>query len=258
VTLTPSLSEPQTPPVRLHALVPCGGSGSRAGAGVPKQYRPVAGQPVLGHTLAALAGVARLDTVLVVVASDDDTGPRTAHAAWPGHPAGGEGQGPRLVVAGCAGPSRAHTVFNGLAHLLAQGASPHDWVLVHDAARCLVTPAQVNALVDACLPDAVGGLLALPLPDTLKAATPDGRVAATVPRSDKWLAQTPQMFRLGVLQRALARAEPRGFDGITDEASAIEALGLSPKLVPGSAENVKLTYPPDFALAQAILKGRQA
>jgi 2-C-methyl-D-erythritol 4-phosphate cytidylyltransferase len=149
-------------------------------------------------------------------------------------------------------------VFNGLVHLLAQGAQPHDWVLVHDAARCLVTPAQVNALIDACLGDAVGGLLALPLPDTLKTATPDGRVATTVPRADKWLAQTPQMFRLGALQRALALAEASGFADITDEASAMEALGLAPKLVPGSAENFKLTYPPDFALAQAILKGRTA
>jgi 2-C-methyl-D-erythritol 4-phosphate cytidylyltransferase len=243
-------------PPWLHALVPCGGNGSRAGAGAPKQYRPVAGLPVLGHTLHALARVGRLTTVLVVVAADDPTGPDTAQAAWLGRRA--EGPGPQLAVAPCAGPTRAHTVFNGLAHLLAQGAQPHDWVLVHDAARCLVTPGQVNALIDACLGDAVGGLLALPLPDTLKAATPDGRVAATVPRADKWLAQTPQMFRLGDLQRALALAEASGFADITDEASAMEALGLAPQLVPGSAENFKLTYPPDFALAQAILKGRQA
>jgi 2-C-methyl-D-erythritol 4-phosphate cytidylyltransferase len=236
--------------------VPSGGNGSRAGAGAPKQYRPVAGLPVLGHTLHALARVARLTTVLVVVAADDPTGPDTAQAAWLGRRA--EGPGPQLAVAPCAGPTRAHTVFNGLVHLLAQGAQPHDWVLVHDAARCLVTPAQVNALIDACLGDAVGGLLALPLPDTLKTATPDGRVATTVPRADKWLAQTPQMFRLGALQRALALAEASGFADITDEASAMEALGLAPKLVPGSAENFKLTYPPDFALAQAILKGRTA
>ena len=248
----PTASEP----VRLHALVPCGGNGSRSGAGAPKQYRPVAGQTVLGHTLFALAGVDRLATVLVVVAADDDSGPPTAQAAWQ-ELVCTQG-GPTLRVARCAGPTRAHTVFNGLAHLLAHGAQLNDWVLVHDAARCLVTPAQVNALIDACLTDAVGGLLALPLPDTLKVATPDGRVAATVPRADKWLAQTPQMFRLGDLQRALALAEASGFAGITDEASAMEALGLAPKLVPGSAENFKLTYPPDFALAEAILKGREA
>jgi 2-C-methyl-D-erythritol 4-phosphate cytidylyltransferase len=216
----------------------------------------VAGQTVLGHTLHALAGVDRLTTVLVVVAPDDDSGPPTAQAAWQ-ELVCTQG-GPTLRVARCAGPTRAHTVFNGLAHLLAHGAQLNDWVLVHDAARCLVTPSQVNALIDACLPDAVGGLLALPLPDTLKVATPEGRVAATVPRADKWLAQTPQMFRLGDLQRALALAEASGFAGITDEASAMEALGLAPKLVPGSAENFKLTYPPDFALAEAILKGRQA
>jgi 2-C-methyl-D-erythritol 4-phosphate cytidylyltransferase len=216
----------------------------------------VAGHTVLGHTLLALAGVDRLANVLVVVASDDNDGPLVARLAW-GESNFAQG-GPTLDVAQCAGPTRAHTVFNGLAHLLAHGAQLDDWVLVHDAARCLVTPSQVNALIDACLPDAVGGLLALPLPDTLKAATADGRVAATVPRADKWLAQTPQMFRLGDLQRALALAEASGFAGITDEASAMEALGLAPKLAPGSAENFKVTYPPDFALAEAILKGRQA
>ena len=240
----------------LHALVPCGGSGSRAGAGLPKQYRLLTGLPVLGHTLRALAQVKSLASVIVVVAPDDDIGPQTAQAAWP--PCAEGAVCPALVVAPAAGPTRAHTVFNGLAQLLARGAQLQDWVLVHDAARCLVTPAQVNALIEACLPDAVGGLLALPLPDTLKASGPDGRVVATVPRADKWLAQTPQMFRLGTLQGALALAERSGFAGITDEASAIEAIGLSPKLVPGSAENFKLTYPPDFALAEAILKGRMA
>jgi 2-C-methyl-D-erythritol 4-phosphate cytidylyltransferase len=146
-------------------------------------------------------------------------------------------------------------VCNGLDHLLASGAAPQDWVLVHDAARCLLTPALVDALIDACLPDAVGGLLALPLPDTLKRAQ-DGRVAATVERADKWLAQTPQMFRIGALRAALAPHAASGFAGITDEASAMEAAGQRPLLVRGSAQNVKITYPEDFALAQAVLQAR--
>jgi 2-C-methyl-D-erythritol 4-phosphate cytidylyltransferase len=232
---------------RLHALVPCGGTGTRAGAGGPKQYRLVAGQPVLGHTLAALIAVQRLSTVLVVLAPDD-TG---FDALWPRPPAA------PVQVARCAGASRAHTVAQGLAWLVAHGAQPQDWVLVHDAARCLLLPAQVDALIDACLPDAVGGLLAHKLPDTLKAER-QGRIAATVPRDDKWLAQTPQMFRVADLQRALAAAASTGYRDITDEASAIEALGLAPLLVAGSAENFKLTYPADFALAEAILMGREA
>jgi 2-C-methyl-D-erythritol 4-phosphate cytidylyltransferase len=124
-------------------------------------------------------------------------------------------------------------------------------VLVHDAARCLVTPAQINALIDACQDDAVGGLLAHQLADTLKTAT-TGRVASTVDRSDKWLAQTPQMFRLGLLTQALEKAG----DAVTDESSALEAMGLQPRLVQASAQNFKVTYPEDFALAEAILKTR--
>jgi 2-C-methyl-D-erythritol 4-phosphate cytidylyltransferase len=130
------------------------------------------------------------------------------------------------------------------------GALAHDWVLVHDAARCLIEPAQVEALIAACEHDAVGGLLAHRLPDTLKAATPDGRVAATLARADKWLAQTPQMFRLGLLCDALERAG----EAVTDEAGAIEAMGLAPLLVDGSARNFKVTYTGDFELAEALLR----
>ncbi len=220
---------------RLHALLPCAGTGSRAGTAGPKQYEPLAGRPLVQHTLAALAAVPRLSTVLVVVAPED------AELR----------DGPGWTVARCGGATRAATVGNGLAELLRRGADPDDWVLVHDAARCLLTPALVDRLVDACLPDAVGGLLAQPLADTLKDEA-GGRVAATVPRSGKWLAQTPQMFRIGLLQRALARCG----DAVTDEASAVEALGLAPLLVPGSATNFKVTWPEDFALAEAVLAGR--
>jgi 2-C-methyl-D-erythritol 4-phosphate cytidylyltransferase len=145
-------------------------------------------------------------------------------------------------------------VRRGLDALIRSGAQAADWVLVHDAARCLVTPAQINQLIDACQHDAVGGLLAHPLPDTLKQAA-DGRVAATLDRSDKWLAQTPQMFRIGLLTQALDAAESAG-SAVTDESSAIEALGLAPRLVAGSAQNFKVTYPDDFALAEAILLNR--
>lgn len=189
------------------------------------------------HTLAAFAAVERLAGVLVVVSAGDNF--FAEHASAP------------HLVADCGGSTRAQSVFNGLDALLAQGADAQDWVLVHDAARCLVTPAQINALIDACLPDGVGGLLALKLPDTLKREA-NGRVAQTVDRSDKWLAQTPQMFRLGALRAALHAAG----DAVTDEASAMELAGHSPMLVEGSAQNFKVTYPQDFALAEAVLRTR--
>jgi 2-C-methyl-D-erythritol 4-phosphate cytidylyltransferase len=228
------LHPPATPKPRLWGLIPCAGNGSRSGASGPKQYQSVAGKPMVLHTLAAFAAVPRLAGTLVVVSEGDDFFEQSS-----------------VLVEPCGGATRAQSVANGLEALLRHAAAPTDWVLVHDAARCLITPGQINALIDACLPDAVGGLLALPLPDTLKAGK-DGRVAATLERSDKWLAQTPQMFRLGALQSALQAAG----DAVTDESSAMECMGLSPLLVAGSAQNFKVTYPQDFALAESVLLSR--
>ena len=150
------------------------------------------------------------------------------------------------------GASRALTVANGLDDIVARGARPHDWVLVHDAARCLVQAGWIDALIDACVDDPVGGLLALPLADTLKTER-DGRVEATIDRRGKWQAQTPQMFRIGALRAALAAAGPSA----TDESSAMEARGHAAKLVPGSLENFKITWPADFDLAERLLRTRR-
>ena len=226
-----------TPP-RCFALVPCAGVGERAGVGGPKQYHPVAGRPMVAHTLAALAAVPRLVATLVVLAPQD----AQFESLLP------DFQGERAWTARCGGATRAETVANGLDALLERGAQPHDWVLVHDAARCLLQPAWVDRLIDACNDDEVGGLLALPLADTLKQEEA-GRSVATVPRAGKWAAQTPQMFRLGLLRPALAQAGP----AVTDEASAVEALGHAPKLVRGDAFNFKVTWPEDFDLAQRLL-----
>jgi len=226
-----------TPP-RCFALVPCAGVGERAGVGGPKQYHPVAGRPMVAHTLAALAAVPRLVATLVVLAPQD----AQFEALLP------DFQGERAWTARCGGATRAETVANGLNALLERGAQPHDWVLVHDAARCLLQPAWVDRLIDACNDDEVGGLLALPLADTLKQEEA-GRSVATVPRAGKWAAQTPQMFRLGLLRPALAQAGT----AVTDEASAVEALGHAPKLVRGDAFNFKVTWPEDFDLAQRLL-----
>lgn len=222
------------------ALVPCAGMGARAGGARPKQYEGLMGRMLVQHTLAALARVTRLARILVVTSPGDHT-LRDVPGPW--------------EVAGCGGASRAESVFNGLGHLRRTGARDSDWVLVHDAARCLVTPAQVDALIDACRDDAVGGLLALPLADTLKSER-GGRSAGTLERLGKWLAQTPQMFRLGALHAALAAHAAGGFAGITDEASAMEMAGLAPRLVRGNRQNIKVTYPEDFSLAEAILRSR--
>ena len=223
---------------RCFALVPCAGTGSRAGTPGPKQYEALAGQALVAHTLAALAGVERLVATLVVLATDD----ALFETAVPGFV--GEG----AWVARVGGASRAETVAQGLAELRARGAQAHDWVLVHDAARCLIRPEWVNRLIDACTDDEVGGLLALPLADTLKQEV-SGRVLATVDRLGKWAAQTPQMFRLGLLEPALRAAG----DAVTDEASAVEMLGHQPKLVRGEIDNFKITWPGDFALAERLL-----
>ena len=193
------------------------------------------------HTLQAFRQVKIISGIWVVTSPDDD-GFKQACPEF-NHP--GE------VQASVGGATRALSVCNGLKALLKQSAKADDWVLVHDAARCLVTPAQINGLIEVCRNDAVGGLLGLPLPDTLKSSS-EGRVAATIARADKWLAQTPQMFPIGALLAALETAG----DAVTDESSAMEAQGLKPLLVNGNAQNFKVTYPEDFALAEAILQSR--
>jgi 2-C-methyl-D-erythritol 4-phosphate cytidylyltransferase len=224
---------------RLHALVPCAGVGARANVGGPKQYAMLAGRSVVAHTLAALGGVSRISEVVVVLNADD----ALFENAVPDF---------NGTLLRCGGETRARTVTNGLDELARRGVPPDDWVLVHDAARCLVRREWVDALIDACQDDEVGGLLALPVADTLKQEHA-GRVVTTLTRDHKWQAQTPQMFRLGLLRRALTHAGTR----VTDEASAVEAMGLAPRLVPGSLENFKLTYAGDFALAERLLRTRE-
>lgn len=227
----------------FHVLIPCAGTGTRAGTAQPKQYQPLAGQPLVMHTVQALARVPRVASGWVVLAAGDAFNWPTA--GWPAH----------FQRLACGGPSRAHSVYNGLQAMRKAGVPEQDWVLVHDAARCLVQPEAVTRLIEACEHDAVGGLLALPLPDTLKREA-GGRVAQTLPREQLWLAQTPQMARLGTLLEALNAAAASGFAGITDEASALERQGLQPRLVEGSAQNFKVTYPADFVLAEAVLRSR--
>ncbi len=221
----------------LFGLIPAAGLGSRMGGDVPKQYAPLAGRAMLEHAIDALLADARIERVLVVVAPDDVRHRRLACGA-------------RVEFVAAGGASRAESVRNGLARL-AMRASADDWVIVHDAARPCLARDELGALIDALADDPVGGLLAVPIADTLKRAD-GGRVAQTIERAGLWRALTPQMFRLGVLDDALERVGDLA--SITDESSAVERIGHAPRLVPGRASNVKVTRPDDVPLAEAILR----
>jgi 2-C-methyl-D-erythritol 4-phosphate cytidylyltransferase len=222
------------------AIVPAAGSGARFGAPTPKQYLSLLGKPLLYHTLSALCSAPSLQRVAVVLSADD--------AFWPDYD--WTVLGGKLETVFRGGATRAASVRAGLT-ALATAASDDDWVLVHDAARPCLTEKQIENMILSLTDDSVGGLLAVPVADTLKRADAGQRVAATVPRDGLWQAQTPQMFRYGLLAQALAQ-----FPDLTDEAGAVEALGRQPKLVRGDAANLKVTYPADLALAEIILRGR--
>jgi 2-C-methyl-D-erythritol 4-phosphate cytidylyltransferase len=224
---------------RYFAIVPAAGSGSRFGAELPKQYLPLAGRPLIYHTLLALCRSPHIDRVLVVLAPDD--------RHWRTHD--WRDLGPKLETVYAGGATRADSVLAGLQ---ATAAADDDWVLVHDAARPCLSQVMLDALVSELSDDAVGGLLAVPVADTLKRAGENCRVAATESRDGLWQAQTPQMFRYAALQRALEAGR-----NVTDEAGAIEATGQAPKLVKGDASNLKVTFPADLALAELILFSRK-
>ena len=221
------------------ALIPAAGIGARMATGQPKQYLEVAGKPVLRHVLDTFAAATTIAHAFVVVAEDDTT--IDALMARAPHLQA------RVTLLRCGGATRNQTVQNALQALRAT-CDDADWVLVHDAARPGLTTALIDRLIAVLREDAVGGLLALPVVDTIKRADGSARSTGTVPRDGLWTAQTPQMFRYRLLCDALA--QPGAF---TDEAGAVEALGLQPKLVPGSARNFKLTLPDDLALAALYL-----
>jgi 2-C-methyl-D-erythritol 4-phosphate cytidylyltransferase len=225
---------------RLFAVVPAAGRGERFGGRHPKQYVALLGRPVLSWSLRALLAVRSIRAVIVALSEDDRRFPRLAEA-----------RDPRVRT--CWGGSRRElSVANALEALRGE-ARDEDWVMVHDAARPCLRPSDVRRLAVALRDDPVGGLLALPVGDTLKAAAADGRCERTVPREGLWRALTPQMFRYGLLRRALKLNLERD-RSVTDEASAVEALGLRPRLVTGRADNIKITLPGDRGLAAAILR----
>ncbi|HJT60110.1 MAG TPA: 2-C-methyl-D-erythritol 4-phosphate cytidylyltransferase [Burkholderiales bacterium] len=222
------------------ALIPAAGSGTRMTAGGPKQYLPLAGRPMLWHAVRALC-VPRVETVFVVLAPDD--------AVFAAHDWSEFGE--RVQPLYCGGETRRDSVYNGLVAAMAV-LEADDWMLVHDAARPCLPAKDLDNLMRELEGDEVGGILALPVVDTLKKVSAD-RIQSTEERAQFWLAQTPQMFRAGLLAQALAGAK----GSPTDEAAAVEQLGLKPRVVAGSRENLKVTWPEDVAIAEAIL-GRRA
>lgn len=228
---------------RYVALIPAAGSGSRMRTELPKQYAPLAGKPLLQHAVHVLCAHALIEQVFIVLAPDDR---RFSECDW-------SACGDKLTPLYCGGETRAASVFNGL--LAANDAiDGPDWVLVHDAARPCLQAADIDRLIAGVGDSDTGGLLAVPVADTLKRANAGGEVLQTEAREHLWRAQTPQMFRYRVLIEALRRAD---IAAVTDESSAVEQMGAKPKLVPGSAGNFKVTYPEDLALAELILKANK-
>ncbi|WP_036168621.1 2-C-methyl-D-erythritol 4-phosphate cytidylyltransferase [Massilia sp. 9096] len=227
---------PHTQATRYFALIPAAGVGARMGAGSPKQYLKIGGKPMLRHTLDAFQSSDLIAHTFVVVSQDDPYIDQVA----PHH---------GVTVLRCGGATRMESVRNGLA-ALASTLSNGDWVLVHDAARPGLDAALIEKLILETGDHPVGGLLGLPVVDTVKRCI-EGEAVGTVPRNGLWLAQTPQMFRYQLLRQALSAApDPRA---ITDDASAVEALGLTPKLVEGHPRNLKVTLPDDIRIAELYL-----
>jgi 2-C-methyl-D-erythritol 4-phosphate cytidylyltransferase len=226
----------------LWAVIPAAGVGRRMGGQSPKQYLPLAGQPVLVHSMAPFAALDGLLGMVVALSPGDRWW--QSLVVPPGLPV-------ETVV---GGEERAHSVRNALARLAGR-ADEQDWILVHDAARPCLRTADLHRLVSALREDPVGGLLGSPVHDTLKQVDEEGCSAGTVDRRRMWRAFTPQMFRFGALTAALDAQLGNGVAG-TDECMAMEAAGLRPRLIEGHADNIKITRPADLELAEAILAAR--
>ncbi len=224
---------------QYHVLIPCAGAGSRMQSAAPKQYMSLNGSPILRHVIALFERLDLVSQIYIVISAQDS------------HWSDDLVEGCRKVkVLTCGGESRAATVFAGL-QAMASEVPSDDWVLVHDAARPGVDAQMVLRLIDAMGPADIGGLLGLPLADTLKRANDIQQVTATVSREALWQAQTPQMFKLGMLKQALAEHLHRQ---PTDEAQAMEWAGYAPKLVLGDLKNLKITYPQDLTTVSALMQ----
>jgi 2-C-methyl-D-erythritol 4-phosphate cytidylyltransferase len=232
---------PQVRAVHRWAVIPAAGRGERIGAAEPKQYRALCGRTLLEHALQPFLAHAGIHGIVVVIASDDQTWSKL-----------GCSNAPKIRTA-VGGAERMLSVMNGL-KAIENDAAPRDWILVHDAARPCLRSTELDRLIGELDADEVGGLLGVPLADTIKRSDDSAtRVAATLDRGGLWAAQTPQMFRYDLLRRALANRVESAV-AVTDEAAAVEGLGFRPRLVVGSTLNIKVTREEDLDLAEAILR----
>lgn len=231
----------------IWAIVPAAGIGTRMSSSIPKQYLQVNGQSVLMHSLKALCRVSGVQSIMLALDANDKV------AAEQGLISGQTLDGCEINTC-LGGANRAQSVLNAL-HAIAINADADDWVLVHDAARPCVRPDEIDALLTA-VEGTTGGLLAVPVRGTLKKANASNHVIETVDRTQMWEAATPQVFRFGQLTTALEFALNNGI-AVTDEASAMEAMGIAPQLVPCSSDNLKITYAQDLHLAGLILQARK-
>ncbi|MGB5788549.1 MAG: 2-C-methyl-D-erythritol 4-phosphate cytidylyltransferase [Pseudoalteromonas nigrifaciens] len=222
----------------IAAIIPAAGVGSRMQHNAPKQYIKLAGKTILEHTLTKLSALAQLNTIVVALNENDPYFEQLPVID-------------ARIVRTCGGKERADSVLNSLLFL---AANPPDWVLVHDAARPLVTIDDINTLINECINADEGGILASKVKDTIKR----GHIYAeqTVPRDDLWQALTPQFFKYEDLKNALQNALASGAV-ITDEASAIEWANKPVKLIPGRSDNIKITTPEDLDLAGFLLQKQQ-
>ena len=227
---------------KIFAIIPAAGQGTRIGESVPKQYIPIAGQPMMFHSIDVLASVGRIERVFVVLSPLDRHWGQHDWSAFPD----------KIEAIFAGGAHRGESVMNSLV-MLEERIAKDDWVLVHDAARPCISHELVEQFLDEIGDDQVGGLLAVPVADTLKSSDENQRVAATIPRANLWRAQTPQMFRYELLRRGLEKKPDA-----TDEAQAVEANGYhTPRLVQGDDLNVKVTFAADLVLAQLIMQLRK-
>ncbi len=225
---------------RIWAVVPAAGAGQRMGVPVPKQYLPLCGRPVIAHTLERLCNHPRIDGVVVVLSAADEWWQEIKIASA------------RPPLRAVGGAERCDSVLNGLERL-AKEADSGDWVLVHDAARPCLRDEDIDRLIDAVTAAGDGGLLGVPVRDTMKRSDANGQISETVEREGLWHALTPQMFTLGNLQHALDRAREQGIT-VTDDAQAMELAGTRPHMVEGHADNIKITRQEDLALAEHYLR----
>lgn len=227
------------PVVKYWSIVPAAGKGDRMGISTPKQYLPLHGKPIIEHSLNALFEYSQFEKIVVVINSDDNL-----WSTLPFH------QHPK-IIATVGGKERCHSVLNGL-YALESLADPNDWILVHDAARPCLRATDIERLVGEVGDHPVGGLLGVPMTDTVKRVASNGYVIATIDRRELWQAYSPQLFRYAVLKDALKQAVNSNHL-ITDEASAIELSGAKSLMVEGRRDNIKITNPEDLILAASYL-----